>query len=126
MFGGRLHTTGSSVIRYIIAYLYAYYYVMQKYDSLIFAPIVIDEPKQRGLDEGGLNSVLNFIMDNKPEQSQLIISLTDNEIRNLPDNVKIIKLEPKQDVLVENEYENVKEEIDRLIYSPDAILSHYE
>ena len=65
-------------------------------------------------------------MDNKPEQSQLIISLTDNEISNLPDNVKIIKLESKQDVLVENEYEDVKEEIDRLIYSPDAILSHYE
>lgn len=125
-FGGRLHTTGSSVIRYIIAYLYAYYYVIQKYDGLIFAPIVIDEPKQRGLDEGGLNSVLNFIMENKPEHSQLIISLTDNEISNLPDKVNIIKLESKQDVLMESEYEEVKEEIDRLIYSPDAMLSYCE
>lgn len=126
VFGGRLHTTGSSVIRYIIAYLYAYYYVMQKYDCLLFAPIVIDEPKQRGLDEGGLNSVLNFIMNNKPERSQLIISLTDNELHDLPGNVRIIKLESKQDVLNEVEYNGVKEEIDRLIYSPDAMLTCYD
>ncbi len=58
--------------------------------------------------------------------TQLVISLTDNEISNLPDDVKIIKLESKQDVLKESEYKDVKEEIDRLIYSPDAVLSYYE
>lgn len=124
VFGGRLHSTGSSVIRYIIAYLYAYYYVMQKYNGLLFAPIVIDEPKQRGLDEGGLNSVLNFVMHNRPTDSQLIISLTENELTSLPDGVCIIKLESKEDVLKENEYSEVREEIDKLIYSADAVMSY--
>lgn len=124
-FGGRLHSTGSSVIRYIVAYLYSYYYVMQRYDGLLFAPIVIDEPKQRGLDEGGLNSVLNFIMNSRPNDSQLIISLTDNETKNLPEGVKVIQLESKQDVLKADEYKDVREEIEHLIYSPEAML-YYE
>ena len=124
-FGGRLHSTGSSVIRYIVAYLYAYYYVMLRYDGLLFAPIVIDEPKQRGLDEGGLNSVLNFIMTSRPKDSQLIISLTDNETKNLPDVVKVIQLESKQDVLKADEYKDVREEIEHLIYSPEAMM-YYE
>ena len=121
--GGRVKTTGSNIVKMVIAYTYAYYFVMQKYDCPIFAPIVIDEPKQNGLDDNGFSSIIDFIIYSRPEQSQLILSLTDSELNLLSQDYNPILLNSGQDVMNTDEYQSVKDEIEDLIYVKGFTLS---
>lgn len=114
--GGKIKTTGSSVIKYVIAYTYAYLNVMYKNDCPLFAPIIIDEPKQKGIDDNGFVSILNSIVNDRPQGSQLILSLTDNELANFNADHTPILLQNGQDVMNEEEYEEVKNEIENLVY----------
>lgn len=114
--GGRVKTTGSNIVKMVIAYTYAYFYVMMKHNCPVFAPIVIDEPKQNGLDDNGFSSIIDFIINNRPEGSQLILSLTDSELNLLSKDYKPIMLYSGQDVMNEEEYQSVKEEIEELVY----------
>ena len=114
--GGRIKTTGSSVVKYVIAYTYAYLNVMQKKNCPLFAPIVIDEPKQKGIDDNGFISMLNSIVNDRPQGSQLILSLTDNELTHLNAEFDSIMLQHGSDVMNKEEYEDVKKEIEELVY----------
>ena len=121
--GGKVKTTGSNIVKMVIAYTYAYYYVMMKHNCPVFAPIVIDEPKQNGLDDNGFSSIIDFIINNRPEGSQLILSLTDSELNLLSKDYNPIMLYSGQDVMNEDEYESVKSEIEELIYVKGFSLS---
>lgn len=114
--GGKVKTTGSNIVKMVIAYTYAYYYVMLRHDCPIFAPIVIDEPKQNGLDDNGFSSIIDFIINSRPKQSQLILSLTDSELDLLSLDYKPIVLYSGLDVMNVDEYQSVKDEIEDLVY----------
>jgi len=100
----------------VIAYTYAYLNVMQKNNCPLFAPIVIDEPKQKGIDDNGFISILNSIVNDRPQGSQLILSLTDNELSNLNADYDSIILKPGSEVMNYEEYEDVKKEVEELVY----------
>lgn len=121
--GSRINTTGSNVVKHIVAYTYAYYYVMQKYNCPFFSPIVIDEPKQKGLDDNGFSSTIDFIINGRPSDSQLILSLTDSELNLLPEKYNPIMLRSGNDVMNSEEYESVRNEIDELIYTEGFSLT---
>ncbi len=121
--GGKVKTTGSNIVKMVIAYTYAYYHVMVKHNCPLFAPIVIDEPKQNGLDDNGFSSIIDFIINNRPEGSQLILSLTDSELNLLSKDYNPIMLYSGQDVMNEDEYNSVKEEIEELVYEKGFSLS---
>lgn len=114
--GGRVNTTGSNIVKMVIAYTYAYYDVMIRQNCPFFAPIVIDEPKQNGLDDTGFSSIIDFIVNNRPDGSQLILSLTDSELNLLSGEYNPIMLQSGQDVMNEDEYLSVRDEIDELVY----------
>lgn len=114
--GGRVKTTGSNIVKNVIAYTYAYLYVMQKYGCPFFAPIVIDEPKQKGIDDNGFVSILNSIVNDRPEGSQLILSLTESELSVLNAEYNSIILPNGQDVMNTEEFPSVKDEIEELVY----------
>lgn len=115
-FGGRIKTTGSNVVKNVIAYSYAYLYVMQKYNCPLFAPIVIDEPKQKGIDDNGFVSIINSIINDRPKDSQLILSVTDSELSDIITNYHSVILPNCQDVMNKDEYYSVKNEIEELVY----------
>lgn len=121
--GGKVKTTGSNIIKMVIAYTYAYYHVMIKHNCPVFAPIVIDEPKQNGLDDNGFSSIIDFIINNRPEESQLILSLTDSELNLLSQDYNPIMLYSGQDVMNEEEYKSVRDEIEELVYVKGFALS---
>lgn len=121
--GGKVKTTGSNIVKMVIAYTYAYYYVMMKHNCPVFAPIVIDEPKQNGLDDNGFSSIIDFIIHSRPADSQLILSLTDSELKMLTEDFNPIMLHSGQDVMKEDEYSSVKDEIEELVYGKEFSLS---
>lgn len=121
--GGKVKSTGSNVVKYVFSYTYGYLHVMQKYGCPFFAPIVIDEPKQKGIDDNGFTSIINSIIQDRPKGSQLILSLTDSELYSINTEVSSIILPSGQDVLNKDEFDDVKAEIDDLIYDKGFRLS---
>lgn len=113
-FGGRINMTGSNVPVYQIAYTFAYNKVMIKYSGPVFFPIVIDEPRQQGLRDNGLQKMISFITLHIPANGQLILSIAEDNI-DLPEDAKIIELQPTDKVLCEEEYSSVSKEVDNLL-----------
>lgn len=113
-FGGKVNMTGSNVPIYQIAYTFAYYKIMHNYSGPILFPIVIDEPRQQGLRDNGLQNMISFITSHIPEDAQLILSIAEDGI-DIPDNARIIELWAKEKVLSESEYKTISEEIDNLL-----------
>lgn len=113
-FGGKVNMTGSNVPIYQIAYTFAYYKIMHNYSGPILFPIVIDEPRQQGLRDNGLQNMISFITSHIHEGGQLILSIAEDNIE-LPGSAKIIELQPTEKVLCEEEYSSVSEEVDNLL-----------
>ena len=114
--GSRIKTTGSNIVKNVIAYTYGYLYIMQKYCGPLFAPIVIDEPKQKGIDDNGFISIINSIINDRPKDSQLILSLTDSEFSFIDIDVEPVYLQSGEEVLKSDEFDSVKSEIESYIY----------
>lgn len=113
-FGGKINITGSNVPIYQIAYTFAYYKIMHDYNGPVLFPIVIDEPRQQGLRDNGLQNMISFIISHIPEDGQLILSVAEDNI-NIPNNAHTIELSSTEKVLRKEEYDTISEEIDNLL-----------
>lgn len=112
--GDKMNPTGSHKPKMALTFFFSYLYIMYKYGTPISAPLVIDEFKQNGLSMQGLNNLMEFAISHKKDGVQLIFSLLDEEtIKN--ESAKIIDLEGKH-LMVEGEYEDVKKEIEDLMW----------
>lgn len=112
--GDKMNPTGSHKPKMALAFFFSYLYVMYRYGSPISAPLVIDEFKQNGLSMQGLNSLMEFAISHKKDGVQLIFSLLDEETVN-NESAKIIDLKGKH-LMVEDEYDDVKREIEYLMW----------
>ncbi|RCR68535.1 AAA family ATPase [Larkinella punicea] len=101
--------TGSSRPRALIAYYFAFFYLMAKYSTTTFCPIVIDSPNQQDQDIEHIDKIMNFISDNQPENSQMILGVA--ELYNMEFNGKIIELNEKYSLLQKDEYDFVNLEM---------------
>lgn len=113
-YGNKISSTGSSQPINIVAYSFAYYYIMQKYGGPLFFPIVIDEPRQQGLTKEGLSKMINYMLKNIPKNGQLILSIADESIE-LPSTAYVIDLLEMNSVLNKAEFESVKKEVEELL-----------
>lgn len=112
-FGGKIVAMGSNLPQYIVAYLFAYYLVMVKYGSPVFFPIVIDEPQQQGLSDDGLQKLVDFMLENMPEDSQLILSSANEKLS--VDGAFIIDLGNDNNILIEDDFQVVNDELSFLL-----------
>lgn len=97
--------TGSSLPRALIAYYFSFLHVAKKYTSCVYCPIIIDSPNQQAQDPKNLLRILNFIRDNQPEDSQMILGLEDKH--NISFTGTEIILTEKLHLLQQDEYEEV-------------------
>lgn len=112
--GDKMNPTGSHKPKMALTFFFSYLYVMYKYGTPISAPLVIDEFKQNGLSMQGLNNLMEFAISHKKEGVQLIFSLLDEEtIEN--ESARIIDLRGRH-LMVEEEYDEVKKEIEDLMW----------
>lgn len=113
-FGGKITETGSTVTRGIVAYTYAYCELIKKYNGRLFCPIVIDEPNQNGIDQLGLEGVVKFLLSDKPKGAQLILAVS-NDAKIDDQNVTVIELEAKKELLIKDDFEAVRDEVETLL-----------
>lgn len=105
--------SGSDKPRALLAYYFSILNVMLNFTSTVFAPIIIDSPNQQDQDKSSLKKMLEFIRDEKIEGTQLILGLTD--LHKIEYKGKIIRLEKKYSVMLEDQYKDVFSEISPLL-----------
>lgn len=113
-FGSKITETGSTVTRGVVAYTYAYCELIKKYNGRLFCPIVIDEPNQNGIDHLGLEDVNRFLISDKPNGAQLILAVS-NDAKIDTENAIVIDLEAQKELLIERDFEAVRDEVEKLL-----------
>lgn len=105
----RITETGSSLPRALICYYFTFINLMSKYSSSVFCPIIIDAPNQQGQDLVNLRKILDFINNNQPENSQMILAL-ENKL-DVDFKAKEIILDDKYSLLQKDDYDDLYQEI---------------
>lgn len=105
----KINDTGSSLPRALMAYYFAIFETIRQYSTSVFCPLVIDSPNQQAQDKGHINLIYEFIKDNQPADSQLILGI--EELYGINFECQVIELENKYSLLVKDEYSEVFEEI---------------
>jgi hypothetical protein len=113
----QLSESGSKTPREFIAYYYSILTVMSEYASAAFCPIVVDSPNQQAQDKDNLPTLLNFIVNRQPPNSQLIMSIEGDH--GIDYRADIIKLEEKNHLLqpddFDDDFQDVKPYLDAII-----------
>jgi biotin-(acetyl-CoA carboxylase) ligase len=104
-----IRESGSDLPRAILAYFFSILHVIKHSGSSIFCPIVIDAPKQQDPDPSNYSRMLEFIRDNLPEDSQLILSLVDDG--GIDFGGTIMNMTEKNYALSKEEYRDTADEI---------------
>lgn len=98
---------GSEGPRARAAYYYAFLQTSRHYGSSAFCPIVVDAPNQQGQDKGHLEQILRFLVEEAPQDSQVIIGT-----EAVPENISADIVEVSNDknkVLKDDQFEEVSE-----------------
>jgi predicted nucleic acid-binding Zn-ribbon protein len=97
--------TGSTLPRALMSYYFSILKTINKYGTSTFCPIIIDSPNQQAQDIGHIDLIYNFILDNQPENSQMVMGV--EELYDIDFNCPIIELKEKYSLLQSEEYEEV-------------------
>ena len=108
-FTAKVFDQGSAQPRAVLAYGFSILQLMHKRASSAFCPIIIDSPIQQEQDTTNHHKILNFIKNNQPEGSQLILGVFDP--KNVDFGGEVITLTEKRHVLREDEFNRASEEM---------------
>ena len=75
---------------------------------------MVDEPNQNGIDQLGLETINKFLIDERPTGSQLILAVS-NDAKIEEDKAIVINLEAKKELLIEKDFEVVRDEVEKLL-----------
>ncbi|WP_185208013.1 hypothetical protein [Chryseobacterium sp. C3] len=107
----KINEQGSNLPRALLAYYFAFLHVMNLYSTSTFCPIVIDSPKQQEQDEENTKAIMNFINNNQPDNSQVILGLVDDIDTDVLEGYTIVLEDDKYSLLKESYFEEVNDEL---------------
>ncbi len=107
----RINEQGSNLPRALLAYYFAFLHVMNTFSTSTFCPIVVDSPNQQEQDEENRKAIMNFINNNQPENSQIILGLVDDIDTDVLDGHTILLEDDKYSLLKESYFEEVSDEL---------------
>lgn len=93
----------------IIAQIFALYSVSSKHSETVSAPIVLDAIFQQEPAKDKINTIWNFVIDDQPANSQMIISTT--EMHNREVEGKVIRLTQEKGLLTSEGFLKEKDKI---------------
>ena len=104
-----IEESGSDLPRAILAYYFAVVSLVVENKSNLSFPLVIDAPNQQEQDTENLSNIMNFIVNNRPNASQLIIGLVDDA--NVEHSGKKIRFKTKYSALNAEQYSECAAEL---------------
>ena len=111
---GHIPEMGSSVPRIILAYHYAILHLVFQAKQLPISPIVIDAPNQSAVETSNLKKMIMFIINQAPQNSQVILSTED--LHGISLDAFVINLQNNKSLLRREFYYNIW---DRIRYYSD-------
>ncbi len=110
----KIDESGSDLPRALLGYFFSILDVIYKNSKDgTFFPIIIDAPKQQEQDIKNEKTILAFIRDNIPQDSQVILGVVD--LAGVEFKARQIKLKDKSSLLNESDYPNCFEYYKQLI-----------
>lgn len=106
--------TGSSRPRALIAYYFTFFHLMKKYSSSTYFPLIVDSPNQQDQDIEHIDKIMNFIHENQPKDTQMILGLA--ETYDVDFQCKVITLDEKYSLLQKDEYDDVFNELKEKLF----------
>ena len=102
---------GSEGTRELLSYYYAVLFCADEFSSSAFCPIVVDAPNQQGQDSQHLQAVYDFLIEQRPVDSQLIFSAEEPNLA-ISDEVDVVEVgKKKHQVLMSELYPRIFEEM---------------
>ena len=95
---------GSDTPRALLAYYYAILFTSKEHTSLPLFPLIIDSPNQQDQDAANRNKIINFILDNTPDDYQLIMGTVD--LHGAEYDGHTISIATRLQLLDKNEFED--------------------
>lgn len=86
---------------------------MHKYSTPVMMPIVIDEFKQNGATDHSVGKMIEFAINHRPVNGQVIYTVSD-DYSATDSNVKTIMLDGET-LMNENDYTSVRNEVDEIL-----------
>ena len=109
-----LKESGSDLPRAILAYHYSIFSIIEKYSTSVRLPIIIDSYKQQDQSSENMEIMLNFILNNRPKNSQLLLgTVAFDKKLNKDDN--IIVLSDYRELLKKDMYDELNPKIDKFL-----------
>lgn len=113
--GGKVNVSGSNRARMIVACHFAYFKLMIRNGCPVFFPIVIDEPKQNGIIGEEYDKLINFMIDEKPDNAQVILAIADDRcLKTVNNKIEKIDLNNSKTLLNDDDYAQAKAEVENL------------
>jgi predicted nucleic acid-binding Zn-ribbon protein len=105
----KIKENGSDLPRALLAFYFAIIKTIEKYSTTTRCPLVIDSPKQQDQDPENWKRMLEFMRDQRPPESQMIVGLVDDMGISLGGDV--IELKDERQLLQSSQYNDVAEEM---------------
>ena len=101
-----IRQTGNKAPRLILAYNYAILHTINEFSTSCFCPIVVDTPLQQDPDPQNARLIVDFAINQRPTNSQLILAT--GSLQGVSLNGHEINPEAKEQLLQSSEYERVR------------------
>jgi hypothetical protein len=112
LLSGGFGTTGSERPRGVLGFTFGMLQMMREHGTAANAPVVIDSPNQQDQDSGNLKSLLVFIRDHCPKETQLVLAMVSDQDVNFL--ASTLELNQPYGVLLSSAYKTVRDEMDAL------------
>jgi hypothetical protein len=105
----KIKENGSDLPRALLAFYFAIVKTIEKYSTTTRCPLVVDSPKQQDQDPENWKRMLEFMRDQRPADSQMIVGLVDDMGISLGGDT--IELKDERQLLQSSQYDDVAEEM---------------
>ena len=109
----KIKESGSDLPRALLAYYFTILQLVRRNASATLCPIVIDSPNQQDQDLTNLKRMLEFIRDNRPADSQLILAVVDR--MGVEFEGSIVEVNTKNSVLEKTDYAKISKQLRPMI-----------
>lgn len=114
IYSGSLPEAGSDKPRAFLAHVFSLIKTIEQFYNSPIPPIIIDSPNQQDQDPANVDRIYNFIVNERPQNHQMILGLANGESRDFGECNKII-LKEENYILQKEKYNDVQAEFTRLL-----------
>ncbi len=102
---------GSDLPRALLAQYISFLHTMEKFNSFVRCPLIIDTPLQQDQDKLNTGAIFDFIFSSVLDEQQLILGTVGYGDAKISDDINVIELKTPYGLLRSEQYQDVYDEV---------------